>query len=101
MLKRDFPILNAIFAVPNGFWTENKAYAATMVQAGLTKGISDLICLAPLTDGPYYALLIELKMRSVKSPTNKYIFVIFLLRSDTGPGSAATGGRLLKSLMSI
>lgn len=61
MFKRDYPILNAIFAVPNGFWTENKAYALEMVRAGLTKGISDLICLAPSADGKYHALLIELK----------------------------------------
>jgi hypothetical protein len=59
--KRQFPILHAVFAVPNGFWTENKAYAAAMVRQGLTPGIQDCICLAPSADGKYYGLLIEFK----------------------------------------
>lgn len=65
--KRQFPILNAIFAVPNGFWTENKAYAEAMVRQGLTSGISDLICLAPSADGKFHALLIELKTEAKSS----------------------------------
>ncbi|HEX8249007.1 MAG TPA: VRR-NUC domain-containing protein [Pyrinomonadaceae bacterium] len=64
--KRQFPILRAIFAVPNGFWTENKAYAAAMVQQGLTEGISDIICLAPSHDGKYHGLLIEFKTEDEK-----------------------------------
>ena len=59
--KRQFPILNAIFAVPNGFWTENKAYAEAMVRQGLTAGIQDCICLSPSHDKKYPALLIEFK----------------------------------------
>lgn len=65
--KRSFPILNSIFAVPNGFWTENKAYAAAMVRQGLTKGIQDLICLAPSACGRYHGLLIELKTEAATS----------------------------------
>jgi hypothetical protein len=61
MFKRQFPILNSIFAVPNGYWTENKNYAEAMVAQGLTKGIQDCICLAPSADGKYHALLIEFK----------------------------------------
>ena len=64
--KKQFPILKAIFAVPNGFWTENKAYAAAMVKQGLTRGIQDCICLAPSADGKYHALLIEFKTEDEK-----------------------------------
>lgn len=65
--KRQFPLLNSIFAVPNGFWTENKAYAAAMIKQGLTKGIQDVICLAPSADGKYHALLIEFKTEDEKN----------------------------------
>lgn len=65
--KRVFPLLNSIFAVPNGFWTENKAYAAAMVQQGLTAGIPDVICLAPSACGKYHALLIEFKTEALSS----------------------------------
>ncbi|MCD9186746.1 MAG: VRR-NUC domain-containing protein [Pyrinomonadaceae bacterium] len=65
--KRQFPILKCIFAVPNGFWTENKAYAAAMVLQGLTEGIQDVICLSPSADGKYHGLLIEFKTESEKS----------------------------------
>lgn len=67
LFKRDFPVLNAIFAVPNGFWTENKAYAASMITQGLTAGIQDVICLAPSADGKYHALLIEFKTEDLKT----------------------------------
>lgn len=65
--KREFPILNAIFAVMNGFWTENKAYAQAMVRAGLTAGVQDLICLAPSFDNRYHGLLIEMKTEAASS----------------------------------
>lgn len=65
--KRQYPLLNAIFAVPNGFWTENKAYAQAMVAQGLTTGISDIICLAPSVDGRFHALLIEFKTEAASS----------------------------------
>ena len=66
MFKRQFPILHAIFAVPNGYWTENKNYAAAMIAQGLTKGIQDVICLAPSADGKYHGLLIEFKTEDEK-----------------------------------
>jgi hypothetical protein len=79
--KRQFPILNAIFAVPNGFWTENKLYAAAMVRQGLTRGIQDCICLAPSADGRYHALLIEFKTEnekeSVQSDEQKFFHEFF------------------------
>lgn len=59
--KRQFPILNCIFAVPNCYWTENKKYAEAMVRQGLTKGIQDVICLSPSADGKFPGLLIEFK----------------------------------------
>lgn len=73
VFKRRFPILNAIFAVPNGFWTENKAYAAAMVKQGLTRGIQDVICLAPAKNGKYHGLLIEFKTE-VGTQTDEQIF---------------------------
>lgn len=69
--KRQFPLLKCIFAVPNGFWTENKAYADAMVQQGLTKGIPDVICLAPSACGKYHALLIEFKTEAAASKTTE------------------------------
>lgn len=79
--KRDFPILKAIFAVPNGFWTENKAYAASMVRQGLTAGIQDCICLAPSNDGKYHGLLIEFKtedeMESIQSSEQIFFHEFF------------------------
>ena len=79
--KRQFPILNAIFAVPNGFWTENKAYAQAMVRQGLTSGVPDLICLAPSACGKFHALLIELKTEdeknSVTSPEQQFFLEFF------------------------
>lgn len=68
VFRRQYPILNSIFAVPNGYWTENKNYAASMIAQGLTKGIQDCICLAPSACGKYPALLIEFK---TESPTSK------------------------------
>lgn len=79
--KRQFPLLNSIFAVMNGFWTENKAYASAMVQQGLTAGISDVICLAPSRDGKFHGLLIEFKTedekRSVRSNEQIYFHEFF------------------------
>jgi len=57
---RDYPLLNCLFAVPNGIWTF-KSFAAEMVRQGLTSGIQDVICLAPSHDKKYPALLIEFK----------------------------------------
>lgn len=75
--KRQFPILWSIFAVPNGFWTENKAYAAAMVQQGLTEGISDIICLAPSDDKRFHALLIEFKNETGKLSSEQAFFQDF------------------------
>ena len=79
--KRQFPILNAIFSVPNGFWTENKAYALAMVRSGLTKGVQDLICLAPSACGKYHGLLWEFKTEdeknSVQSPEQIFFHNFF------------------------
>lgn len=69
--QRQFPLLKSIFAVPNGFWTENKAYAAACVASGLTKGIPDVICLAPSECGKYHGLLIEFKTESPASKTTE------------------------------
>lgn len=81
MHKSQYPILNAIFAVPNGFWTENKAYAAAMVKQGLTAGIQDVICLAPSADRKYHGLLIEFKTEDEKnsnqSPEQKFFHQFF------------------------
>lgn len=63
---RECPILNALFAVPNGIWTF-KSMAAEMVRQGLTKGIQDVIFLAPSADGKYHGLLIEIKIPSEKA----------------------------------
>lgn len=72
---REFPILNALFAVPNGIWTF-KSMAAEMVRQGLTKGIQDVILLAPSDDRKYPALLIEFKTldekKSVESDEQIY-----------------------------
>jgi hypothetical protein len=79
--QRQFPLLKSIFAVPNGFWTENKAYASAMVQQGLTSGIPDVICLAPSACGKYHALLIEFKTedekRSDRSPEQIFFHEFF------------------------
>ncbi|MBS1797823.1 MAG: VRR-NUC domain-containing protein [Acidobacteria bacterium] len=80
MFKRDFPILHAVFAVPNGYWTENKSYAAAMVRQGLTRGVQDVICLAPSADGTYHGLLIEFKTedkRSVQSDDQIFFHEFF------------------------
>lgn len=65
MFKRAYPILNAIFSVPNGIWT-HRAIAAAQVAQGLTSGIPDVICLAPSADGKHHALLIEFKTEDLK-----------------------------------
>lgn len=81
IFKRQFPLLHSIFAVPNGYWTENKAYASSMVNQGLTKGIQDCICLAPSADGKYHGLLIEFKTEdektSVQSPEQLFFHEFF------------------------
>ena len=72
--KRQFPILKAIFAVPNGYWTENKAYAEEMVRQGLTRGIQDVICLAPSHDKKFHGLLIEFKTQVGKQSDDQVFF---------------------------
>jgi hypothetical protein len=67
MFEGRYPILRSIFAVPNGAWMQNKAYAAAMIRQGLTAGIQDCICLAPSFDRKYHGLLIEFKTESAKS----------------------------------
>ena len=72
--KRQFPILNAIFAVPNGVWAATKAVAVSQVRQGLTKGIQDVICLAPSFDGKHPALLIEFKNEIGKQSDEQIFF---------------------------
>ena len=74
--KRQFPILNAIFSVPNGMWT-HKAIAISQVRQGLTKGIQDVICLAPSACGKFPALLIEFKTTVGKMSENQNFFYKF------------------------
>jgi hypothetical protein len=74
MFKGQYPILNALFACPNGIWAQNKAVAAAAVRQGLTRGISDIICLAPSADGKYHALLIELKNEVGKESDDQIFF---------------------------
>ncbi|HEX8289797.1 MAG TPA: VRR-NUC domain-containing protein [Pyrinomonadaceae bacterium] len=75
--KRQFPLLNSIFAVPNGFWTENKAYANSLIAQGLTAGIQDVICLAPSFDKRFHALLIEFKTEVGEQSSEQIYFHIF------------------------
>ena len=75
--KREFPILNSIFAVPNGAMLFNKAIAVSQVQQGLTKGIPDVICLAPSFDKKYHALLIEFKTETGKVSESQDFFIAF------------------------
>lgn len=77
VFKRSFPILNSIFAVPNGYWTENKAYAAAMIKQGLTRGIQDCICLAPSACGKFHALLLEIKTEIGKQTPEQIFFQEF------------------------
>ncbi len=78
--KRQFPILNAIFSVPNGAMFFNKAIATSQIRQGLTKGIQDIICLAPSFDSRYHGLLIEFKTEadtSRQSPEQLYFHDFF------------------------
>lgn len=74
VFKHRFPILNSIFAVPNGFWTENKAYAIAMVKQGLTRGVQDIICLAPSACRKFHGLLIEFKTEIGKQSDEQIFF---------------------------
>ncbi len=88
VFKRQFPILNAIFAVPNGAWIENKAYVKSLIAQGLTAGIPDVICLAPSACRKFNALLIEFKTEAESSRTSdeqKYFLQFF-----AGLGSRST-----------
>lgn len=77
VFKNRFPLLKSIFAVPNGFWTENKAFAASMIKQGLTSGIPDVICLAPSKCGRFHALLIEFKTEVGKTSDEQNFFLKF------------------------
>lgn len=74
MFKRDYPILNSIFAVPNGIWTF-KSVAKGMVSQGMTAGIPDVICLAPSHDRLFHAMLIEFK-NEVEEPSDEQKFFL-------------------------
>jgi hypothetical protein len=76
MFKRDFVILNSIFAVPNGIWTF-KAVAAAMVAQGMTAGIPDIICLAPSADGKFHGLIIEFKNEEGETSPEQEFFLKF------------------------
>jgi hypothetical protein len=67
LFKRQYPILNAIFSVPNGAMLPNKAIAVSQIKQGLTSGIQDVICLAPAHDRSSYGLLIEFKTEAASS----------------------------------
>lgn len=74
--KRQFPLLQSIFSVPNGIWT-HKAIAVSQVRQGLTAGIPDVICLAPSHDGTYHGLLIEFKTESGRASSEQEFFLEF------------------------
>lgn len=74
--KREFPILQAIFAVPNGIWTF-KSVAKGMISQGLTAGIPDIICQAPSHDRNYHALLIEFKTEVGETSPEQEFFLKF------------------------
>jgi hypothetical protein len=79
--KRAFPVLNSIFAVPNGIWAF-KSVAKGMVSQGMTAGIPDIVCLAPSHDRRYHGLLIEFKNEAGEpSDEQKFFFKHF---SDLG-----------------
>lgn len=75
--KRSYPILNSIFAVPNGAMLFNKAIAASQVRQGLTAGIPDIICLAPSHDKRFNALLLEFKTQAGKTSEKQEFFLKF------------------------
>ena len=77
IFKKQFPILNSIFAVPNGAMLFNKAIAVSQVRQGLTSGIPDLICLSPSFDKKHYALLIEFKTEVGETSENQEFFLNF------------------------
>lgn len=77
MFKRQFPVLHAIFAVPNSIWAKNKAVAQSMVRQGMTKGIPDIICLAPSKDKKYHGLLIEFKTEKGEQTPEQIFFQDF------------------------
>jgi hypothetical protein len=79
--KREFPILDSIFAVPNGIWTFHSV-ARSMINQGLTAGIPDVICLAPSHDRRYHALLIEFKNEKGAPSDEQQFFLKFF--SDLG-----------------
>lgn len=74
--KRDYPILNSIFAVPNGIWTF-KSVAVSQVRQGLTAGIPDVICLSPSIDGLFHGLLIEFKNEQGEVTDEQKFFLSF------------------------
>jgi hypothetical protein len=75
--KRQYPILNAIFACPNSIWAKNKSVAQSMVNQGMTRGITDIICLAPSHDKKYFGLLIEFKSETGKQTPEQIYFQDF------------------------
>jgi hypothetical protein len=79
--KREYPLLNAIFAVPNGIWAF-KSVAKGMVAQGMTAGILDVICLAPSHDRKYFGLLIEFKNEVGELSDEQKFFIKFF--SDLG-----------------
>lgn len=78
--KRQFPILNAIFAVPNGLWAQNGSVAAAQVLQGLTAGIPDIIVLAPSADRKFHALCIEFKTEVGKVSEEQKFFLEFFAK---------------------
>jgi hypothetical protein len=81
MFKRNYPQLNAIFAVPNGIWTF-KAVAKSMVRQGMTAGIPDVICAHPSRDGKFHGLFIEFKSETGETSEQQEFFLKYF--SDLG-----------------
>jgi len=77
VFKRQYPILNSIFAVPNGAMLFNKAIAVSQVRQGLTAGIPDIICLAPSFDKRFFGLLVEFKTETGKISPEQDFFLNF------------------------
>ena len=82
VFKRQFPILNCLFSVPNGLWTY-PAVAKAAVAQGLTAGIPDVMCMAPSADGRYHGLMIEFKRETTGKPTPEQEFFLKFF-SDQG-----------------
>jgi hypothetical protein len=78
LFKKQYPILNAIFSVPNGAMLPTKAIAVSQIKQGLTSGIPDIICLAPSFDKKIHALIVEFKTEDEKNsmPSKEQLYFL-------------------------